>query len=185
MPSDKAATVSEAGPETATWVNFLPEAFGIREGARNNPFRWCVREAFMWGIATGTAMGLHRLRMGSRPIFAFNVAYGTSFLVAAPSYYFCYRKREYKEEMIKMMMEANDFKHEEDMPESVPLEQHPFLDEGKANDKRLGKEYIAELKERKEWQEAPSMDDRDAAKIFKEVKKSKWIITLVNIALAK
>ena len=44
MVETDSATVSENGPETATWTRFLPEAFGIRENVQNSPFRWCVRE---------------------------------------------------------------------------------------------------------------------------------------------
>lgn len=44
--------------ETAQWVNYLPEAFGIQEAVRQSPFRWCVRESSMWGIATGSTMAL-------------------------------------------------------------------------------------------------------------------------------
>lgn len=40
------------------WTRFLPEAFGIRETIEASPLRWCVREAALWGVATGTAMGL-------------------------------------------------------------------------------------------------------------------------------
>mmetsp|Transcript_2874 Transcript_2874/g.6601 ORF Transcript_2874/g.6601 Transcript_2874/m.6601 type:complete len:176 (+) Transcript_2874:134-661(+) len=171
--NDKAAIVSDAGPVTGGWTNALPEAFGIREAVQNNPFRWCVRESFMWGIATGTAMGLHRLRMKSHPFFAFNVAFGTSMLVAAPSYYFCFRRREYKEQTIEMMMRANDFRHEEAMPEPVPMGEHPFMEEATEAEaeKRLRKEFVAELKERKEWQKAPPMEDRDPSKVFKEIGK--------------
>ena len=43
-PQTPAGTTSNVPPESATWTRFLPEAFGIREGIRNNPFRWCVRE---------------------------------------------------------------------------------------------------------------------------------------------
>ena len=52
--------------ETAKWTKYLPESFGIRESVRSSSYRWCVRESGMWGIATATAMSLHRLRMGSK-----------------------------------------------------------------------------------------------------------------------
>jgi hypothetical protein len=58
MPDTPAARVTDASPETATWTNILPEWGGIRGNIQNSPFRWCVRESFMWGIATGTAMGM-------------------------------------------------------------------------------------------------------------------------------
>lgn len=72
-----------------------------------------------------------------------------------------------------MMMAANDFRPGEEMPESVPLdESHPFLSvkdnvgEG-GND--LKKEFVARLKEKKEWQEQHKMEDAD--KVFQEVKR--------------
>lgn len=73
-----------------------------------------------------------------------------------------------------MMMAANDFRPGEEMPETVPLdESHPFLnvknksDNGDDND--LKKEFIARLKEKKEWQEQHKLEDAD--KVFKEVKR--------------
>jgi len=89
-----ANAVNTTGPvETAAWTKYLPESFGIREGVRQSSFRWCVRESAMWGIATGTAMGFHRLRMQSKPRLALNVGFGTFLLVYAGSYYFCFRRR--------------------------------------------------------------------------------------------
>mmetsp|Transcript_15210 Transcript_15210/g.21698 ORF Transcript_15210/g.21698 Transcript_15210/m.21698 type:complete len:186 (-) Transcript_15210:36-593(-) len=180
MSNTPSAQVSDAAPTTAKWTRFLPEAFGIRENVQNSPFRWCVRESFLWGIGTGTAMGFHRLRMNSHPFFAINVAFATSLLVTVPSYYFCYRRREHKEETIELMMKANDFAHEEQMPERIPDEEHPFLHEtnidisnnNNNNNNTVGgmqKEFFANLKERKEWQKAPSEQERDPANIFKEV----------------
>lgn len=73
-----------------------------------------------------------------------------------------------------MMMAANDFRPGEEMPETVPLdESHPFLnvntnDDGE-NDKDLKKEFVARLKEKKEWQEQHQLEDAD--KVFKEVKR--------------
>jgi len=166
MPEYPAGTSSSGDdtPETAQWTKYLPEAFGLREAVRQSPFRWCGRESALWGIATGSVMGLHRMRMGSTPIFAINVGFATTFLVCIPSYYFCYRKREYKEQMIELMMRANDFQEAEHMPEQVPVEEHPFLDvEG---DKVKGKELVAHLPERKEWQtQIPQQDSKD---VFKE-----------------
>ena len=81
-------------------------------------------------------MGLHRLRMKSHPMFAGNVAFGTAMLVAAPSYYFCVRRREHQEKVIEMMMAVNDFAPGEEMPEEVPLdENHPFIT---VRDRELG-----------------------------------------------
>mmetsp|Transcript_35172 Transcript_35172/g.105026 ORF Transcript_35172/g.105026 Transcript_35172/m.105026 type:complete len:128 (-) Transcript_35172:145-528(-) len=125
----------------------------------------------MWGIATGSAMGIHRWRMQSHPFFAVNVAFATTLLVSAPSYYFCYRRREHKEHVIDTMMKANDFAHEEEMPEPIPIEDHPFLEDTKGGGEAgLGKEFEARLEERKEWQKQLPMED--AKKVFKEVKKN-------------
>ena len=145
----------------------------------------------MWGIATGTTMGLHRLRMESRPNLALNAAFLTFNLVAIPSYYFCYRKREHKEEIIELMMKANDFAPLDEMPEPVPMTDHPFLISGNSissenSDKALNgiisdeveepkksirsKEYRAWLKEPKEWQR-PKEENRDFSKIFEDVTK--------------
>ena len=164
-----------------TWTKIFPEAFGIRRLIEESSFRWCWRESSMWGIATGTVMYFHRRRMGSRNLFAGGVAYGTMILVFAPSYYFCYRKREHQEHVIEMMMAANDFLPGEEMPESVPLErgEHPFLDvkdkggvgidDDNYDDRDLQKEFVARLKEKKDWQEPHHTKDAD--EVFKEVKK--------------
>ncbi|KAL3761286.1 hypothetical protein ACHAWU_010199 [Discostella pseudostelligera] len=121
-------------------------------------------------------MGIHRLRMGSRSLFAGKVAFGTAFLVVVPSYYFCYRKREHQEHVIELMMAVNDFRPGEEMPETIPLDKdHPFLDvrdvaDGeKGSERDLQKEFVARLKEKKEWQEP--YRTQDAEDVFKEVKK--------------
>jgi len=46
------ATVSEP------WTRIFPEAFGIRRSIEDSSFRWCVRESMLWGVATGTMMGV-------------------------------------------------------------------------------------------------------------------------------
>jgi len=125
----------------------------------------------MWGIATGTGMGLHRLRMGSTGFFAGNVAFATTMVVAAPSYYFCFRRREHHEKVIEMMMRTNDFQSHEDMPKTVPIKEHPFMEKGGEESRAQGKEYTAMLKERKEWEKALPMEKRDPSKVFQEVKK--------------
>lgn len=69
---------------------------------------------------------------------------------------------------------ANDFRPGEEMPETVPLdENHPFMNvrdkaDGNGDDKDLLKEFVARLKEKKEWQEPHKTQDAD--KVFKEVK---------------
>ena len=120
--------------------------------------------------------------MKSHPLFAGNVAFLTVGLVALPSYYFCYRRREHQENVIEMMMAVNDFRPGGEMPETVPLdEHHPFLtvrdggteggEDGDDDDGDLRKEYVARLKERKDWQEPHRT--RDAEEVFKEVKRKK------------
>ncbi len=111
--------------------------------------------------------------MKSHPLFAGNIAFLTTMIVAVPSYYFCFRKREHQEKVIEMMMAANDFRPGEEMPERVPLdESHPFLslkDDVSEGGKDLQKEFVARLKEKKEWQEQHKMED--ANKVFREVKR--------------
>jgi hypothetical protein len=41
--------------------------------------------------------------MGSKPLLAGHVFFGTFMVVMVPSYYFCYRRREHKEKVIEMM----------------------------------------------------------------------------------
>ena len=103
------AVTSSDQIETAKWTRYLPEAFGIREAVRQSKYRWCVREAAMWGIATGTAMTLHRYRMQSRRQFAANVGFASLMVVYVGSYYFCVKRRDYREQMIELMMKLNSF----------------------------------------------------------------------------
>lgn len=155
-----------------------------------------MKKSLMWGIATGTTMGLHRLRMGSKPNFALNISFITFNLVAIPSYYFCYRKREHKEQMIELMMKANDFAPLEDMPPTVPLTDHPFISLQQEEEEEEGqkiqqervhikgeeelststnttmikpKEYRGWLKELKEWQKPPKEENRELGHVFQEI----------------
>ncbi len=58
-PSQTLANTNNDGEgNKSSWTRILPEAFGIRKAIDESPFRWCVREAALWGVATGTAMGL-------------------------------------------------------------------------------------------------------------------------------
>jgi len=110
--------------------------------------------------------------MKSSPLLVINAAFVTTAIVTGPSYYFCYRRREHKEATIEMMMKANDFQHYDDMPEPIPKEQHPFLENGNEDtDVIKQKEFVARLKEKKEWQKQEPMDD--ASNVFKEVKKDR------------
>jgi hypothetical protein len=93
---------------------------------------------------------------------AVNVGFATTLLVAVPSYYFCFRRRENKERMIELMMNANDFEPAEDMPEEPSItEDHPFLQEASSKgDATKPLEYKAYLKEKKEWQEPTPTRDK-------------------------
>lgn len=114
----------------------------------------------------------HRMRMKSSPLFVINAAFITTAMVAGPSYYFCYRRREHKEATIEMMMKANDFQHHEEMPEPIPQSEHPFLRTAdNDNDTIQQKEFLARLKEKKEWQKQEPMND--ASQVFREVKKER------------
>ena len=161
--------------ETAKWTRYLPEAFGIREAVRQSKYRWCVREAAMWGIATGTAMTLHRFRMRSPTQFATNVGFGSLMVVYLGSYYFCVKRRDYKEQMIELMMKLNSFEHALNMPQQTPVdEHHPFVRPVADNDKNSGRDdsvvpterqYVAHLPERKEWQK--QLPTQEAAQVFR------------------
>jgi hypothetical protein len=107
----------------------------------------------------------HRLRMGSSPRFAGNAAFGTIFLVCVPSYYFCVKKRDFKEKWIELIMKANDVQPAKEMP--LQPTENPFLsdEEGTLSDKEL----YGRLEERKEWQiQTPT---QDAKQVFQEIPK--------------
>jgi hypothetical protein len=156
--------------ETAKWTRHLPEAFGIREAVRQSKYRWCVREAGMWGIATGTAMTLHRFRMLSRRQLAVNIGFASLMTVYVGSYYFCVKKRDHQEKMIELLMKLNDSEHASNMPAQRPIdENHPFVrpttteeDDTYAIPER---QYVANLPERKEWQKP--VPTQDASDVFK------------------
>jgi hypothetical protein len=146
----------------------LPEAFGIRQATQQSKYRWCFREAGLWGIASSAAMGLHRLRMGSSTRIAAHAGFTTLFVVYGGSYYFCCKRRDHQEKMIETMMKLNEFQHAEYMPETVPVdERHPFA---LPSDEKP-KQYVAHLPERKEWQ-AP-LPSQDAASVFRPVDNGK------------
>ena len=167
-PEINAATSADQ-IETAKWTRYLPEAFGIREAVRQSKYRWCVREAAMWGIATGTAMTFHRFRMQSRRQFATNVGFASLMVVYVGSYYFCVKRRDYKEQMIELMMKLNTFEHALNMPEQTPVdEHHPFVRPTTGPDEAVPeRQYVAHLPERKEWQ--TQIPTQDASQIFRPV----------------
>ena len=104
--------------------------------------------------------------MGSSPRFAGNAAFGTIFLVCLPSYYFCVKKRDFKEKWIELMMKANDVQSAREMP--LQPTEDPFLsneEEGTLSDKEL----YGRLEERKEWQ--TQIPTQDAKQVFQEVPK--------------
>jgi hypothetical protein len=109
--------------------------------------------------------------MGSKPVMAGHVFFGTFMVVMLPSYYFCYRRREHQEQVIEMMMKYNQFGHATELPAEPPLEEHPFWEHGSEADpgskSRHDREFRGMIRERKEWQksEDPSFDE-----IFKEKK---------------
>lgn len=65
-----------------------------------------------------------------------------------------------------MMMKANDFQNVHEMPEPVPQEDHPFLDVNEEDNGIKNKEFVANLKEKKEWQKQTPMKDAD--EVFRE-----------------
>ena len=163
------AVTSEDQIETAKWTRYLPEAFGIRETVRQSKYRWCVREAAMWGIATGTAMTLHRFRMQSRMQFAANVGFASAMVVHVGSYYFCVKRRDYREQMIELMMKLNTFEHALNMPQQTPVnEHHPFVRPVDGSEDAVTvpeRQYVAHLPERKEWQK--QLPTQEASDVFK------------------
>lgn len=161
--------------DSTSWIDL-----DFKGKINNSPYSGCARESFMWGIATGTAMGLHRVRMGSRPTRSLNFAFGAALVVILPSYYFCVRNRDHKDKMVEIMMKANAFEPQEEMPEHVPIEDHPFLKPNDQNNKngsnpeeaRLGKVYEFFQRSKKDW-EKPAPMAEDASKVFKEVSSSR------------
>lgn len=161
------AVTSEDQIQTARWTRYLPEAFGIRKSVEASKYRWCARESAMWGIATGTAMTLHRFRMQSPTTRAVNMGFATVFTVFTGSYYFCVKRRDYQEQMIELMMRLNTFEHAQDMPEERPIDEtHPFVLPATDEDADAirKKQYVAHLPERKEWQ--PQLPTQDAVNVF-------------------
>lgn len=172
-PIDNAALQDEP-IQTATWTRYLPERFGIRAAIEQSKYRWCAREAALWGIATGTTMSLHRFRMNSSPRTAIHAGFLSCFTVLYGSYYFCFKRRDYQEQMIELMMKLNTFGHASEMPAEIPIdENHPFVVPVENDDNKTNalptKQYVAILPERKEWQ-AP-VPTQDAADVFKPVEK--------------
>jgi hypothetical protein len=174
-PLDNAIVNDKEQIETAKWTRHLPEAFGIRAAVQQSKYRWCVREAALWGIATGTTVSLHRLRMKSSVFFSINAGFLSCWVVYAGSYYFCFKRRDYQEKMIETMMKLNTFQHAAVMPPEIPInEDHPFvLPTDTSNDSSTVKtrQYVATLPERKEWQK--QLPTQDAASVFKPIEKEK------------
>jgi Protein of unknown function (DUF3767) len=177
MVDDKASTKNTPSDnalvgqiQTATWINYLPETFGLRAAVATSKYRWCAREASLWGIATGTAMTLHRFRMQSSVITAVNVGFASVFVVMGGSYFFCVKKRDYQEQMIALMMKFNTAEHVQEMPEQIPVDDHhPFVVPSDDDDDMVVQpQYtVATLPERKDWQTPlPTQDFKD---IFKPV----------------
>jgi hypothetical protein len=109
--------------------------------------------------------------MKSRPSLAINVGFTTFFIVYFGSYYFCVRRRDYKELMVEQMMKLNTFEHALQMPEPVPVDKHhPFVEPAITDDSPgPSKQYVAHLPERKEWQQP--LPPQDASAVFRPVEK--------------
>ena len=123
----------------------------------------------MWGIATGTTMALHRLRMASPTSVAIHAGFATTLIVYTGSYYFCTKRRDYQEHMIELMMKLNSFDTAANMPEERPLDaSHPFVEPaGAAQGAIPQRQYVANLPERKEWQSP--LPTQDAEQVFRPV----------------
>jgi len=104
--------------------------------------------------------------MGSTTRFAVNFGVFTFFGVFSTSYYFCCKRRDYKERMIEVMMKLNEFDHASQMPPEPPLEEHPFAKPGDALPDREFRGYI---NERKEWQ--PREETKDMKDVFTDERK--------------
>jgi hypothetical protein len=103
--------------------------------------------------------------MGSSPRLAGNAAFGTIFLVCVPSYYFCVKKRNFKEQWIELMMKANQVQSAEEMP--LQPTEDPFLLSGDDDGNVSDQELYARLQERKEWQTQTPTQDVD--QVFSQV----------------
>jgi hypothetical protein len=161
-------------PNTARWTRYLPEALGIRRSVESSKYRWCARESALWGIATGSAMAFHRIRMNSPMSRVIHVGFSTVFIVMGGSYYFCVKRRDYQEQMIELLMQLNTFEPVQNMPAERPIDQtHPFVmpdtnnnnnNNNNDNEPIKTKQYVAHIPERKEWQ--TPIPTQDAANIF-------------------
>lgn len=52
------SSTSDNAIVTEDWTRYLPEKWGIRKTVEDSSYRWCWKESAMWGIATGTVMGM-------------------------------------------------------------------------------------------------------------------------------
>eukprot|EP00591_Stephanopyxis_turris_P007528 CAMPEP_0195511966 /NCGR_PEP_ID=MMETSP0794_2-20130614/4105_1 /TAXON_ID=515487 /ORGANISM="Stephanopyxis turris, Strain CCMP 815" /LENGTH=194 /DNA_ID=CAMNT_0040639671 /DNA_START=122 /DNA_END=706 /DNA_ORIENTATION=+ len=143
-------TVASSPSETTTsssWT-FSNLLNGIHQEIARYNYPACTRESVMWGIATGTAMGLHRWRMHSRFITISNFAFGTCLLVSMPSYFFCAKRMMHNENMVKELMQMNQFDPMSEAPEQPQVKQedknesdHPFLRKAREDEEdELGKD---------------------------------------------
>jgi hypothetical protein len=105
--------------------------------------------------------------MGSKPLVAGHFFFGTVMIVMVPTYYFCYRRREHKEQVIESMMQYNQFGHANEMPPEPPLKEHPFWEEADVEQAKgkHDREFRGMIKERKDWQEPENQSFED---IFNE-----------------
>lgn len=179
--------------ETSTDVkNSSPsmfDVFNIGESVANDEYAGCGRESTLWGIASGAAMGLHRIRMGTNGFRAANFGLVTTALVIGTNYFFCVRNYDHKLRTLEIMMKANAFEPKDEMPEDIPIQEHPFLTDKKSDSENnlgnndlsgtddnntqagekgsLGKQFVGFFRRKKDW-EKPDKAARDLSEVFEE-----------------
>jgi hypothetical protein len=117
-----------------------------------------------------------------RARMAIHVGFVTLSIVYVGSYYFCVKRRDYREKMINLMMELNSFVPATEMPDPIPIDHnHPFvepIDHSAAATTSSNpdmshhivpaqRQYVAHIPERKEWQ--TPIPTQDAGSMFRPV----------------
>eukprot|EP00588_Corethron_pennatum_P015137 CAMPEP_0194269224 /NCGR_PEP_ID=MMETSP0169-20130528/3422_1 /TAXON_ID=218684 /ORGANISM="Corethron pennatum, Strain L29A3" /LENGTH=207 /DNA_ID=CAMNT_0039010795 /DNA_START=75 /DNA_END=698 /DNA_ORIENTATION=+ len=83
---------------------------GVKKSLKRTSRDLNLQRSLAWGMATGIAMGAHRLRMGGRPRVAVDAAFGTFFAVFCTQYYQGTTNRDLEARMLAEMMEASNIK---------------------------------------------------------------------------
>ena len=73
-----------------------------------------------------------------------------------------------------MVMKANDFQNVKEMPEQIPHSEHLFVNDHDEGIRK--KEFVARLKEKKEWQKQTPMED--TSEIFRMRKMTEYFSML-------